>query len=125
MPHQLSQYVSELLTVEDWLSGDDRTLNFVVVDNDANPVNIDDATVEWNLYDRPYNDDPSNAVISGSDSDVELVTDSRVDTSAGEWEVRIDGSATSDLWGQYHQRPVVEQSDGTRASWLGPVILTA
>lgn len=125
MPHQLSTYVSELPTVEDWLAGDDRTLAFQVVDEDGNGVDITAATVHWELFERPYESDPSEAIIAGSDSDVELVTDSRVDAGNGEWEVRIEGGATDGEWGVYTQRPRVEQTDGTEASWLGEVILTA
>jgi hypothetical protein len=123
--HELSQYVSELPTVEDWLSGDDRALVFEVVDSTGDPVDISGASVAWALYEREYNDDPTNAVLTGDDSGVELVTDSRVDITAGEWEVRIDGAATSDEWGQYWHRPSVEQSDGSTATWRGEVIIEA
>lgn len=125
MPHQLSQYVSELPAVEDWLSGDDRALVFEVVDSDGDPVDISNATVEWALYNRPYNDDPNDAVLTGDDSGVEIVTDNRVDTTAGLWEVRVDGAATSDRWGEYWQRPRVTQSDDSTASWRGTVIIEA
>ena len=125
MPHNLDIYAFELPVVEDWLSGDNRTLAFVVVDGNGDPVDISGATVEWNIYERPYIDDPTEAVLSGDDADVELVTDSRVDTSAGQWEVRIDGEATDDHWGEFWQRPRVEQSDGTEASWRGRVVVTA
>jgi len=123
--HELSQYAFELPAVDDWLSGDDRILAFQVVDDNGNPVDISNATVEWSLYARAYQDDPADAVLTGSDSGVELVTDSRVDSANGGWEVRVDGEATTDLWGKYWHRPAVEQSDGTRAAWLGEVLLTA
>lgn len=125
MPHELTQYVAELPTVEDWISGDDRTLAFQVVDANGDAVDISNATVEWELYVRAYEDDPANAVVTGSDSGVELVTDNRVDTSNGEWEVRIDGSVTADEWGEYHQRALVTQSDGTTATWRGRVVIGA
>lgn len=124
-PHQLSQYVSDLPAVEDWISGDDRALVFQVVDSDGNPVDITGATVAWALYERPYQDDPAEAVLTGSDSGVELVTDSRVDLTEGVWEVRVDGAATAEEWGAYHHRPSVEQTDGSTASWRGPVTITA
>jgi hypothetical protein len=111
--------------VSEWLSGDDRTLVFQVVDGDGNPVDISTASVEWNLYERAYNDDPTNAVLSGTDSGVELVTDTRVDTTNGEWEVRIDGAATADLYGTYYHRPAVEQTDASSASWRGEITITA
>lgn len=125
MAHQLSQYVSELPDVEDWISGDDRTLAFVVVDGDGDPIDISGATVSWFLTERPYQDDPSNAVLTGDDSGVEIVTDSRVDTAQGEFEVRVDADATDDLWGEFTHRPRVEQGDGTTASWRGSVEITA
>jgi hypothetical protein len=125
MPHQLSQFAFELPDIDEWLSGDDRSLVFQVVDGDGNPVDISTASVEWTLYERAYNDDPTTAVLSGSDSGVELVTDNRVDTTNGEWEVRIDGAATADLYGTYWHRPAVEQTDGSSASWRGEILITA
>jgi hypothetical protein len=125
MPHQLSQYAFELPDIDEWLSGDDRTLQFVVTDGDGDPVDISGGTVSWGLWDRAYQDDPADAVLTGDDSGVEIVTDSRVDTTAGEFEVRIDGGATADLYGDYHHRPAVEQTDGSRASWRGEATITA
>lgn len=125
MPHDLSLYAFELPDTTEWLSGDNRTLAFTVTDDQENPVDISNATVTWSLHERPYESDASTAVLSGQDSDVEVVTDSRVDTSQGEFEVRIESSATEDLWGEYHQRPEVTQPDGSTASWRGDVILTA
>jgi hypothetical protein len=121
--HELTQYVAELPTVEDWISGDDRTLAFQVVDANGNAVDISNASVAWELYRRAYEDDPTNAVVTGSDSGVELVNDNRVDTSNGEWEVRIDGSVTDDEYGEYHQRALVTQADGTTATWRGRVVI--
>lgn len=123
--HDLTLFDFELPEIDDWLSGDDRVLAFRVVGADGDPVDISNADVSWMLFDRPYADDPADAVLSGDDSGVELVTDSRVDTANGEWEVRVDGDATAELWGEFTHRPVVEQSDGTSASWIGTAILTA
>lgn len=123
--HELSVYVSELPDVEDWLAGDDRALIFEVTDGDGNPVDVSGADVSWSLFERPYEDDPSDAVLSDADDGVELVTDARADPSNGIWEVRVDGEATADLWGSFTQRPVVEQPDGSRASWKGEVVLEA
>lgn len=123
--HELSQFAFELPDIEEWLAGDDRTLAFQVVDDQGDPVDISGATVSWALFDRFYQDDPADAVLDDSDSGVELVTDNRVDTTAGEWQVRIDGEATDDIWGRKYHRPRVEQTDGTEASWVGTVILTA
>lgn len=125
MPHQLDLYSFELPAIEDWLAGDNRVLDFVVTDADGNAIDISNATVSWSLFDRAYQNDPANAIISGDDADVEIVTDTRVDTTAGEFEVRLDSSATESLYGEYWHRPVVEQSDGSTAKWRGRAILTA
>jgi hypothetical protein len=123
--HELSQFAFELPDIEEWLVGDDRTLAFQVVDGQGDPVDISGATVSWGLYDRIYQDDPADAVLDDSDSGVELVTDTRVDTTAGEWEVRVDGEATDGIYGRKYHRPRVEQPDGSEASWVGTAILTA
>jgi len=126
MVHEVSIYDFELPEIEDWLAGDDRTLAFQVVDGDGNAVDISTATVSFGLFDREYEDDAADAVVSDGDSSVEVVTDSRVDTVDGEFVVHIDGEATEDdIYGEYYQRAVVEQSDGTLASWRGRVIITA
>jgi len=125
MPHDLTQTAFELADIEEWLAGDNRVLAFQVVDAAGAGVDISGATVTWSLFGREYQSDPADAVLSDSDSGVEVVTDNRVDTSVGEFEVRIDGEATDDLWGEYHQRPRVEQTDGTEASWRGEVVLSA
>jgi len=123
--HELSQYDFELPDIEEWLSGDDRALVFQVVNADGVGVDISNATVQWRLFERPYHDTAAEAVLSGDDAGVELVTDDRVDSEDGEWEVRVDADATSDLWGKYWHRPRVTQSDESTASWRGRVELTA
>jgi len=123
--HETSLYDFELPDVEDWLAGDDRELAFRVTDADGTGVDISAAAVTWALYNRAYQSDPADAVVTEADSGVEVVTDDRVDTSVGEFEVRIDGEVTDPLWGEFHHRPVVEQTDRSRASWLGEVEITA
>jgi hypothetical protein len=125
MVHDLSIFDYELPTIEEWIAGDDRTLAYQVTDADENGVDISNADVTWRLFERAYQSDPADAVLSTADSDVTLVMDSRVDTSIGEFEVRVAGEATDALWGEFVQRPHVEQSDGTESSWRGDVILTA
>lgn len=124
MSTDLSIRAFDLPAVDEWLAGDSRTLAFQVVDGNGDPVDITDATVTWGLFERPYHTDPADAVLTGDDSGVVIVTDSRVDTTAGEFEVRLDPSATADLWGEFTHRPQVEQTDGSVASWLGDVTLT-
>jgi len=123
--HDLSLYAFELPTVEEWLAGDDRVLAFQVTDDSETPVDISNASVSWGLWTRPYQDTDADAVLTDADSGVEVVTDNRVDTTNGEFQVRVDGEATDDEYGAYWQRPLVEQPDGTEASWRGKIILTA
>jgi hypothetical protein len=124
--HDLTIYDYDLPAIEDFLSGDSRTLAFTVVDASGDPVDISNASVSWSLHERAYQDASDSTVLDGSDSGVELVTDSRVDTTAGEWEVRIDPSATDDgIYGQYWHRPVVEQQGGSTATWRGKLIITS
>lgn len=125
MPHDLKQHVFELPDTTEWLSGDNRTLAFAVADGNGNRVDISNATVTWSLHERPYESDVSTAVLSGQDSNVEVVTDNRVNTDEGDFEVRIGASATEDLWGEYYQRPKVTQPDESTASWRGEVVITA
>lgn len=125
MAHDLSMPAFELPAIAEWFAGDDRTLAFQVVDAAGDGVDITDATVTWRLFARPYQTDASEAVLDGTDAGVDIVTDNRVDTTIGEFEVRVDGEATDDEWGEYWHRPRVEQSDGTEASWRGRVVLTA
>jgi len=112
----------DLPTVE-MLAGDSRTLAFQVVDADGTGVDISGATVTWGLFAREYLDDPADAELTGGDSGVEIVTDARVETTNGEFEVRLAPGATEDIWGRYYHRPEVEQQDGSVASWRGPLII--
>ncbi len=114
----------ELETIEDFFAGDSRQLSFQVVDSAGNAVDITGATVEWALYEREYMDDPADAILTGDDASVELVTDNRVDSENGQWEVRLDPAATEDMWGEYYHRPVVTDQEGNRASWRGEIVLT-
>ena len=124
--HDLTIYDYDLPAIEDFLSGDSRSLTFTVVDAAGDPVDISNATVSWSMSERAYQDASDSTVLDGSDAGVELVTDSRVDTTAGEWEVRIDPAATEDdIYGTYYHRPVVEQADGSTATWRGKLVITA
>jgi len=123
--HDLSLYAFELPAVEEWITGDNRLLAFQVTDDAENPVDISNADIEWALYERPYEDNPSTAVATGEDADVVIVDDARVDTTNGEFEVRVEGTITEDLAGEYWQRPSVTQPDNTTATWRGKIILTA
>lgn len=123
--HTLSPTAYILPTVDDFLAGDSRVLAFTVVDGADNPIDISGATVSWELYEREYQDDPADAVLTEADTSVEIVTDNRVDTTDGEFEVRLDAGALDGEWGRMYQRPKVEQTDGTVASWRGEVVVSA
>jgi len=126
MPHDLSLFDYELPDIDEYLSGDDRTIVFQVVDDTGTGVDISGATVEWSLHERAYQDSSDSTVLSGDDSEVELVTDNRTNPTNGQWEVRIGNSATvDDIYGEYWHRPRVIQSLGTSASWRGKIIITA
>jgi len=122
--HDLEWTAFELPTVEEFFAGDSRDLVFQVTDDNGDPVDISGATVEWALYEREYHDDPADALLTGDDASVEIVTDNRVDLTNGEWEVRLDPEATEGEWGEYYHRPVVTDVEGNRASWRGEIILT-
>ena len=123
--HDLDLHRFGLPEISEFFAGDDRALAFRVVDGDGNGVDISGATVEWALFRRQYEKRPaSTPVLSGSDEGVELVTDDRVDTESGQWEVRLDDSASDGLVGEYWHRPRVIQSDESTASWRGRIILT-
>lgn len=123
--HDLDIYDHTLPDIDDAFSGDSRTLSFQVTDGNGDGVDISNATVTWGLWDREYLDDDADAELTQADSGVEVVTDNRVDTSIGQFEIRLDPQATEDLWGDFYHRPAVEQSDGSVASWRGVLTITA
>jgi hypothetical protein len=123
--HEISIYDFELPRIEDALAGDSRTLAFQVVDGDGTGIDISAATVSWALFDREYQSDLADAILSDADSDVSLVTSGSVDPTVGEFEVSLAPGATADTWGEYYHRPEVEQADGSVVSWRGELVLTA
>ena len=125
MPHATEPTAFVLPDIVDFIAGDSRIISLTLTDGNGNAVDISNATVEWRLFSREYETGDSAAVLTGDDADVEIVTDNRVDTTAGEFEVRLDPSATADLYGEFYQRPKVTQSDGSEASWLGRIVLSA
>lgn len=124
--HELDMYAFELPGVVEFFSGDTRVLAFTVVDDAGNTVDIDNADISWRLFERDYEDDPADAVLdSATDSDVELRDSVTVDPTQGEFEVRLDASASDDLWGEFYHRPKVVMPDDSTASWRGEVVITA
>jgi hypothetical protein len=63
-------------------------------------------------------------VLSGDDSGVEIITDTLVDPTSGEFRVNVSESATSEEWGDYWQVVVVDPLDDSLQSWQGKVLLT-
>lgn len=122
--HELTHSDFTLPEIDSVFAGDSRQLSFRVVDENGDGVDITGATVEWSLFNRSYQDDPADAVLTDGDASVELVTDNRVDSENGEWEVRLSPEATEGNWGSFYHRPVVTDADGNRASWRGEIVLT-
>ena len=125
MPHSLDPSAFILDDVVDFLAGDSRVLSFTLTDGNGNPVDVSNATIEYRWFEREYQTGDSAAVLTGDDADVEIVTDNRVDTTAGEFEIRLDPSATVDLYGDYYQKARVVQEDESEASWVGRINITA
>lgn len=111
----------ELPEITDWFAGDSRILTFTV-ERDGTLVDLTNATITWGLWEKAYQEETADAVLTGDSSGVEIVTDSRVDIANGEFEVRLDPEATEDVWGEYWHRPEVTQA-GTTASWRGRILL--
>jgi hypothetical protein len=119
----LAPDAATLPTIDGFPASDSRVLAFTVLLADGTPRDISDDTVEWYLLDKPYTDIQS-PLVSDSDPGVEVVTDSRVDTTAGEFEVRIDEGTLAGEWGSVYQRVRVDAIGETRQSWTGEVVLT-
>lgn len=109
--------------IDGFPAGDSRRLEFTVVFADGTPRDVSDDTIEWYLLDKPY-DDIANAIVDGDDPGVEVVTDNRVKTDEGEFDVRIDEDTLTGEWGSLYQVVRVDAPGETRQSWTGEVILT-
>jgi len=112
-----------LATIEGFPNRDSRRLEFTVLLSDGTPKDISEDTPEWYLLGKPYHDD-SEAIIDDSDPGVEIVTDTRIDTAAGEFEVRIDPETLVGEWGPVTQRVRLSAGGGTTISWRGRIVLT-
>lgn len=122
MPH-LDTSRFTLPDIDDWFSGDTRVIQFQV-ESAGTPVDLSGAEFEWRLYNVAYESGTADALLTDADTGVEIVSDQRVDIEGGEWEVRVDGDVTDDMWGEYWQRPVV-RNEGTEAQWRGRVVIEA
>jgi len=121
MPTQLSPDRNDLPPVSGWPQSDSRQLSFTVT-QDGTAKDISNDEIEWYLLERSY-DDPTDAVLSPSDSRVEVRTTAVVDPTQGEFRVDIAEDEDSELWGEYHQLVVVDPPGDSRQSWRGPVVI--
>jgi len=106
--------------IEDWVAGDSHRIAFTVT-QDGTPRDITDDEISWRLSRRPYQ--RTDTVLDDSAAGIEVVTDTRVDTTNGEFEVRIDEGVTSDNWGEYWATVVVDPPGDSKQSWLGAVAI--
>lgn len=121
MPTELSPARNELDPITGWPAGDSRQLSFTVT-QDGTPKDISNDEVEWYLLEREY-DALADAVLSPSDSRVDIRTNTVVDPTAGEFRVDIADDESSDLWGEYTQVVVVDPPGDSRQSWRGDVVI--
>jgi hypothetical protein len=121
MPTELSPSRNELSVVDGWPQADSRQFSFVVT-QDGSPKDISNDEIEWYLLTEPY-DNLADAVLSPSNSRVEIRTSAVVDPTAGEFRVDIAEAEDSDLWGEYTQVVVVDPPGDSRQSWRGPVVI--
>lgn len=110
--------------VEDWVTGDSHTFAFTVTLEDGSAKDISNDSLKWALLERAY-DDRSDAIVTESDSGVEIVTSGTVDPTAGEFEVRVDEDTVTDVWGRLSQRVAVDPIDDSQQTWIGEVLLTS
>lgn len=119
----LAPDAATLPTIDGFPASDSRVLAFTVLLDDGTPRDISDDTVEWYVVEKPYTD-IQTAIVDDASAGVEVVTDSRVDTTAGEFEVRIDEGTLAGSWGSVYQRVRVDAPGETRQSWTGEVVLS-
>jgi hypothetical protein len=121
MVQSLTPGIFRLDRIDEFYSGDETTLQYKVKDAGGADVDITNATETWRLVRRAYQD-RVDAELTDADTDVTLTETS---PAAGEFEVTIGASATTDLWGSFTQVVQVEDSGGDTDIWAGEVILTA
>lgn len=121
MVQELSPGTFRLDRIDEWYSGDDRTIEFAVVDGSGAAIDISGATERWMLVHRAY-EDRADSVLDDGAADVTLAV---TDAANGTWEVDVAADATAGLWGSYTQVVEVEDAGGDTDIWAGEVILTA
>lgn len=98
--------------------GDSRILPFEVTDlNTGEVVVLEGATIDWALYTRSGNEE----VLSVDDDGIEIINR---DNDAGEFSVKIDASATSDLpLALYTEYVVIVDELGDRTTFEGTIYI--
>lgn len=114
--------MSHELPREHTVAGDSHRFECTVLD-DGEPMGIETAELSWHLFERGYDRDPDDAVLSDGDASVTIDTDPITDPSKGEFQVRVEEGATDGLSGMFHQRFVVDPPDATKATWVGKVVV--
>lgn len=125
MVHDLSLTAFRLDPIEEFIGGDSRVLAFQVTDEDGTGIDISAADLSWRLVERAYQERTDAALTDGDAGVSATSAPADVDPTVGEFEVQLEPAATVDLWGSYTQVPTVVQSDGSTASWVGEMVITA
>ena len=98
--------------------GDKRRIQFQIVDEDKDPIDTTDYSIEWVLQDTRTRDQ----VLSLEDNGVSI--DAR-DDYIGKFDILLKTTSTSDLQStDYREVLQVTDPDGDRTTWVGRIILT-
>lgn len=117
MPH-------ETAAIEHYLSDDSREIDYTVTEADSDTtIDVSGADLSWYVVEREYEAE-ADAVLSDGDSGVEIDT-STVDPTAGEVRIDVDKDATTDLWGRYTAKLVLEQGANDRTTWRSRLTIEA
>lgn len=122
MPTLEVQSNLDLPEIDDWFADNSRRITFTVREG-GTVRDLQDDTIRWALYERPYDFSSSTPVLGTTDSGVELIRDPQFDPSTGQFQIRIREGALADEWGKYWQRVVVDPTGATRQSWRGVIEL--
>lgn len=107
--------------IDDVIAGDSVVFGPFTVMEDGSPRDLTTDTLEWYLFETELERDPSNAVISHTDSDVVVEEPPNGSYADGEWQVFVEQGAMDGLHGDYWQRAIVDAADDTRQTWKGEV----
>lgn len=98
--------------------GDKRRVQFQVVDEDGDPLPVEDFDISWVLQDTRTRDTVLDLDSDGVILDV-------VESSAGKISIVLKTTSTSDLQStDYREVLQVTDPDGDRTTWVGRIILT-